>query len=184
MLVISCKKNDNCDSDVNDTSTMIGTKSITAVESDNDKECTSIININQELCLDCDMDAFKKIFMLAVYPQFYEQWMISNKEHSEVETHFIKENWLTDELTQELEFFRPNLRVHTTQNDKFESMCRHLFPLGRKFANYRQLDQYINVFLESWKCVKHRDGNSFRCFFAKSKKSVVRIKQILKGDII
>lgn len=157
MLQISCKKTDNSDDQINESSTVLSvensltieTKSITSIESDNDKEATSIINVNQQICIDCDMDSFPKIIMGAIYPNFYEEFMISKKDHFEVETHFLKENWLTDELTQELDKFRPNVRVHPTQSDEFETMCKHVFSLGRKFANYRQLDQYITLFLES-----------------------------------
>ena len=175
MLLISCKMIDESDDQNNESSTVssienslsIETKSIISVQSDNEKEVTSIINVNQQICLDCDMDSFKKIIMGAVYPNFYEEFKISNKQNIEVEKHFLEENWLTDELTQELQLFRPNVIVHPAKTDEFESMCKHLFPSGRKFANYRQLDQYVTVFLESWKCVKHIDGNSFRCFYAK-----------------
>ena len=50
----------------------------------------------------------------------------------------------------------------------FQKYCLHLFPAQREFANYRQLDQYVDLFLKSWKICKNRDGNSFRCFYAKT----------------
>ena len=116
------------------------------------------------------MDPFPKIILSAVYPSFYQEWMISEKEHSEVEKYFLNENWLTEELMHELELFCPNSNVAIEEYRTFESMCKHTFPLDRKFANYRQLDQYITVFLENWNTIKHREGNSFHYFYAKSKK--------------
>ena len=41
---------------------------------------------------------------------------------------------------------------------KFEGKCNNLFPVGRKFTNYRQLDAYVTQFLHSWNIVKIRDG--------------------------
>ena len=96
--------------------------------------------------------------------------MISKKEHCEVEAHFLKEDLLTDELTQELIRFSANNNLGILPNNKFEYTCIHIFLSGRKFANYKQLDQYVTVFLESWNSLKYIDGNSFCCFYAKSKK--------------
>ena len=53
---------------------------------------------------------------------------------------------------------------------EFTKKCKSLFPIGRKFANYRQLDEYVTQFLQSWKIVKSRDGYSFRCFYAETKR--------------
>ena len=38
------------------------------------------------------------------------------------------------------------------------------------FCNYLQLDQYVTLFLKSWKIMKNRYGNSFRCFYSQNKK--------------
>ena len=103
--------------------------------------------------------------------------MCSDKVHSEVTAHFVKEEWMTNELIEELMHFTPavyetNSDIDTSGTDHqtwFSRCCRHLFYKGRPFANYRQLDQYASLFMESWKSVKHRDGNSFRCFYVKSK---------------
>ena len=114
--------------------------SIKSVDSDNSKEGISIIDLNEQLCIDCDMDYLPKISMSTVYPQFYEQWMISNKAHFDVEAHFINEDWATEELTQELIEFHPNVNIDTPPINSFESICKHIFPSGREFTNYRQLD--------------------------------------------
>ena len=49
-------------------------------------------------------------------------------------------------------------------NNTFTKYCNHIFPLKREFANYRELEQYLNLFLNSWKIRKNRDGFSFKCF--------------------
>ena len=48
----------------------------------------------------------------------------------------------------------------------FEKHVTKLFKSGRIFANYRQLDQYLTMFLESWSILKNRDGMAFRCSYA------------------
>ena len=55
--------------------------------------------------------------MSAVYPTFYEGWMISEKEHSQVEKYFLNENWLTEELTHDLKSFRHNSNVPLGENE-------------------------------------------------------------------
>ena len=61
-------------------------------DSDDNKKDIFVINLNEQLCLYCDMDSLPKISMSAVYPQIYEELMISNKPYCEVEAHFIKED--------------------------------------------------------------------------------------------
>ena len=64
-----------------------------------------------------------------------------------------------------------NINTSGTEHQIMFARCyQHIIYKGRPFANYRQLDQYASLFMESWKSVKHRDGNSFRCFYAKSKR--------------
>ena len=176
LLVLSCRDIENSYEKVDDNDNISSNEKIVTIEqnsfnsdqSHDNKEGTSIINIHSYLCVNCDIDYFQKIIMSAVYPTFYEEWMISEKEHSKIKKYILNENWLTEELMHELKSFRPNSNVALEEITKFESMCKHIFPSGRKFANYRQVDQYITVFLENWNCIKHREGGSFRCFYAKS----------------
>ena len=46
------------------------------------------------------------------------------------------------------------------------------FTLGRRFANHKQMKQYITIFLKTWSVMKHRDGNSFKYFYFQSKKKL------------
>ena len=98
--------------------------------------------------------------------------MYPDKEHSEVTTYFIKEEWLTNELVDELMHFTPTTyklkgnidKLTTDYQSWFLCCCTHVFYKGRHFANYRQLGRYAILLMESWKSVKHRDRNSFRYF--------------------
>ena len=51
---------------------------------------------------------------------------------------------------------------------EFKLNYNYVFPVGRKFANYRQLDSYVTKFLSTWKIIEHRDGNSLKRFYAES----------------
>ena len=98
----------------------------------------------------------------ASYPEFYKEKMIDESlSHAEVESKFLKENWLTEELTNQLIEHSPCLPKNTdyssdfSPNSLFETKCNNLFPIGRKFCNYLQLDQYVTLFLKSWKIMKN-----------------------------
>ena len=166
MLVLSCRYIETNIEKIDDNGYTSSIDKSNSDKSVDTTEVSAILNINSALCVDCDADIFPKIYFSAVYPSFYEEWMISEREHSEVESYFIKQNWLTEDLINELNSFIPDSNNESGPNREFESMCKHMFPRGRKFANYRQLDQYITVFLTNWKCIKRREGNSFRCFYA------------------
>ena len=53
----------------------------------------------------------------------------------------------------------------------FEGHCNRLFPKNRKFVNYRQLDQYLELFLQPWSIKKHRSGFSFICSYGHDKRA-------------
>ena len=117
------------------------------------------------------------VSMRSVYPMFYRALMTSDKTHKEIEAEFLRADWITPELFEELYHSAPSLMQTASECNKqsnlerlreFEVKCNFAFPVGRKFANYRQLDSYVTKFLHAWKIVKHRDGNSFKCFFAET----------------
>ena len=110
----------------------------------------------------------------ASYPDFYHTGVNSDKVGNILESEFLNEDWMTNELVEELFNFVPPSKSddkdqNVIDNDlktKFTEYCSHIFPIGREFANYRQLDQYLSLFLKSWKIRKNRDGFSFKCFYA------------------
>ena len=79
-------------------------------------------------------------------------------------------NWITDGLRAEINdqcFSRdnadPNNRNQRSGAD-FQAACLHLFPPGRVFASYKQLQQAADIFLSSWAVKATRPGKSIRCF--------------------
>ena len=145
-------------------------KSIICEDCDDNLECRVIVKKISPISVEFYFPVSNHVTMAALYPKFYKEEIEGKKSKLQLEKHFLQENWLTDELTQELNSMIPQRNDEIEDNQSFESMCKYTFPPGRQFANYRQLDQYLTLFLEKWKCVKHREGNSFRCFYAKSKK--------------
>ena len=135
MLVLSCNNSHNCSEKVDNNGTISSNEKLITIDktcdnfdkSEENEEGTSIININPHICIDSDMDFFEKVIMHAVYPKFYEEWMSSEKEPSEVEAFFLDQNWLTKELLHELQLFCPNSNVTIEENRTFESMCNTHF---------------------------------------------------------
>ena len=81
----------------------------------------------------------------------------------------MKADWLTESLVSEIMENLSDARK-PDHYQQFVTNCLNLFSIGREFANYRQLEQYIKLFLEGWKISKHRDGNTFKCFYSAPKK--------------
>ena len=104
---------------------------------------------------------------------------MSSRSHKEIETEFLRADWIIPQLFDELNEAAPSSYEGNSRTDsfykqqrltEFAEKCNSLFPLGRKFVNYRQLDEYVTQFLHSWKIAKNRNGYSFRCFYAESKR--------------
>ena len=99
------------------------------------------------------------VSMEPIYPDFYTKYMINTKEisNTELQSIFLKEDWLTNDHFDELvmnvpskdEMLPDNVHHSTTKcKTSFEEKCLRLFPIGRRFANYSQLEQYIEFFFE------------------------------------
>ena len=84
--------------------------------------------------------------------------MISKKTHKEIEDKFPRADWITQQSSDGLiEGASSSIETNINNNSvskqqcltEFEVKCSFLFPVGRKFANYRQLDVYVTHFLRS-----------------------------------
>ena len=96
--------------------------------------------------------------MSTIIPEFYQEWITSTKSESEIDNFFCSAEWITNELTDQIYTYVPQLGITTDKinlssiksKDCFERNCNILFPEKRKFMNYRQLNQFITLFLDSW----------------------------------
>ena len=93
------------------------------------------------------------------YPHYYHTWLQSGKDVNIIGEFFNASDWLTEELVEEILSaapIRPDIQTDLTPNScvknkaTFERHCARLFPKNRKFVNYRQLDQYLELFLQTW----------------------------------
>ena len=119
------------------------------------------------------------VLMSPDYPSFWDEWM-NNKQKTvqETEQFFKSADWLTETLFDELVNRVPDI-THLAKTDTptsvsksqstFEKYCIDLFPIGRRFVNYKQLDEYVTFFLKSWNIQRQRHGNCFQCFYSTRK---------------
>ena len=92
------------------------------------------------------------VMVEAVYPEFYKLGINSDKSGDVLESEFLKEECIILEFVEELYHFVPPLfngndskeNIERVLDNNFQKYCRHLFPLRRDFANYRQ-EQYLNT---------------------------------------
>ena len=113
-------------------------------------------------------------------PDFYFNDMTDTSlSHEQLEKRFLDAEWLTNELMDEIIDHMPtkqdmepdNIQYSATKSkETFERYCKRLFPVGRKFVNYKQLEQYLDLFLKQWSIRKHRDGYTYKCFYSQGKK--------------
>ena len=142
---------------------------------------TAIVPYIPPTCVPCNqLPTTHNICNHVSYPPFYSKLKEDRSlSTQEIATEFLKSDWITAELWEEIVEHVPsasdidldddsNLPTKTTAS--FETKCHSLFPLGRQFANYKQLEQYVTLFCKSWSVLKHREGNSFKCFYAPSTK--------------
>ena len=142
-----------------------------------DEDRGNVINSTAET--DISNSLLPQINLEASIPDFYLPGINTDKPGEVLEQEFLKEDWMTVHLVDELIHFVPPAVDKTKSqeyndkflNDTFMKFCTHLFPLRRQFTNYRQLEQYLNLFLKSWKIRKNREGYSFKCFYAKSNRN-------------
>ena len=84
--------------------------------------------------------------------------MICGNSESEIDKFFFSTDWITNELMDQIFSYAHQLADITTDkisipsiksNEVFERNCSIIFPENRKFMSYRQLDQFVTLFLKS-----------------------------------
>ena len=114
-------------------------------------------------------------------PDWYMSTRIANANTSAKDiTNDMKDrNWITDDLLTEIQSLYPDTtEIHTNSVtgicnrdlDAFSVKCFQMFPKGRIFMSYAQLDQATKHFLDGWNCKKVHSSKSIRCAYSKSLK--------------
>ena len=90
-------------------------------------------------------------------PDWYITLAVSGKEPLVINAEYKKRNWITAGLLSEIETLYPTGSEITTNTitkscsrdlDAFQVKCTKMFPVGRVFMSYVQLDQCVNYFFK------------------------------------
>jgi hypothetical protein len=108
---------------------------------------------------------------IPVFRAEYEQRLLDGIEPSKdiVAKRMLKENWLTDELVEEIAGLLPEAHEKddsgTRCPDAYLLKIGKLFPKGRMFASFTQLVQASKVFLDAWAVQKVHGQKKITCSY-------------------
>jgi hypothetical protein len=86
-------------------------------------------------------------------PDFLQEYSLSDKSLVEQKNELLRKDWLTSGLTYEIEAMFPTpTDIQVNDDDKrdeiaFQHKIAQLFPVGRIFASFKQIDQAADMFL-------------------------------------
>jgi hypothetical protein len=87
----------------------------------------------------------------------------------EQNTQLLQKDWLTTGHVEEIEALFPSSSMIKANNDNkrdptaFQHKIAKLFPPGRIFASFKQLDQAADMFLGAWAVKKTTHFKSIQC---------------------
>ena len=109
-------------------------------------------------------------------PSFYRQEITSNKSNDDIANIFQKANWITPDLQAEIESCYPSPGEWTSNSiernisyskQAYAQKSDKLFPVGRVFRNFRQLQQIAEIFNNAWSVHKMVNSNAIHCSYSK-----------------
>jgi hypothetical protein len=96
-------------------------------------------------------------------PDFLREYSLSEQSVEEQKNELLRRNWLTSGLIHEIHSLYPTCSEIKTDDDNkrdptaFEHKISQLFPPGRIFASFKQLDQATDM-----RCVGHQEDQSLQ----------------------
>jgi hypothetical protein len=106
-------------------------------------------------------------------PNFLREYSLSEQSLEEQKNKLLRMDWLTSGLIHEIHSLYPTCsEIKTDDNNKrdptaFEHKISQLFPTGRIFASFRQLDQAADMFLGVWAITKKTShSKSIQCAYS------------------
>jgi hypothetical protein len=105
-------------------------------------------------------------------PTFLLQYELSSLSYEEQNRQLLQKDWLTRGLTQEIEALYPTAAEIKKEDDNkrdpaaFQQKISKLFPSGRIFASFKQLDQAADMFLGAWAVKKTNHSKSISCSYS------------------
>jgi hypothetical protein len=89
-------------------------------------------------------------------PDFVQEYSLSGKTLDDQNKELLQKSWLTPGLTHEIESLFPDASEINRDDDNkrdpiaFQRKIALLFPCGRIFASFKQIDQAADMFLGAW----------------------------------
>ena len=89
-------------------------------------------------------------------PDFLREYSLSDQSLEEQKNELLRKDWLTPGLVHQIHTLFPTCSEIKTDDDNkrdptaFEHKISQLFPPGRIFASFKQLDQAADMFLGAW----------------------------------
>ena len=105
-------------------------------------------------------------------PDFVHEYRDSAKTQDEQNSELLQKDWLTSGLIHEIETLFPNpSEINTDDDNKRDSLAFQrkialLFPCGRMFASFKQIDQAADMFLGAWAIKKTMHSKSIQCSYS------------------
>ncbi len=105
-------------------------------------------------------------------PDFVQQYSLSGKTLAQQNTELLQKDWLTPGLTHEIESLFPIASEINRHDDNkrdsiaFQRKAALLFPSGRMFASFKQIDQAADMFLGAWAIKKTMHSKSIQCSYS------------------
>jgi hypothetical protein len=105
-------------------------------------------------------------------PDFVQEFSDSGKSPHEQNTELLQKDWLTPGLIHEIQTLFPNpSEINSSDDNKrdplaFQRKIALLFPCGRMFASFKQIDQAADMFLGAWAIKKTMHSKSIQCSYS------------------
>jgi hypothetical protein len=105
-------------------------------------------------------------------PYFLREYSLSKQSLEEQKNELLRKDWLTSGLIHEIHSLYPTCSDIKTDDDNkrdptaFKHKISKLFPPGRIFASFKQLDQAADMFLGAWAIKKTSHSKRTQCVYS------------------
>jgi hypothetical protein len=105
-------------------------------------------------------------------PNFLQEYSLYDKSLEEQKNELLGKDWLTSGLTYEIESLFPTpTDIQGNDDNKrdpiaFPHQIAQLFPVGRIFASFKQIDQAADIFLGAWDIKKTSHSKSIQSAYS------------------
>jgi hypothetical protein len=107
-------------------------------------------------------------------PDFLPEYNLSSLSLDDQNQQLLQKDWLTTGLQDEIQALFPKSHEIKANDDNkrdpiaFQRQISKIFPSGRIFASFKQLDQAADMFLGAWAVKKTTHSKSIQCAYSSS----------------